>query len=105
MVKSFIPSVLTANHLLDGDTVWWTGTSWSLNLTDAKIAETPDAATELEALGGSAGFEAEVVGPYLVQVDASNGAPYPVVRREAIRADREPTFAYGREATPLAKAA
>lgn len=105
MAKSFIPSVLTANHLLDGDTVWWTGAGWSQDIKDAKIAATPDAATELEALGSSAGFEAEVVGPYLVQVDATNGATYPVVRREAIRADREPTFAYGLDADVLAKAA
>ena len=92
MAKSFIPSVLSANHLLDGDTVWWTGAEWSRDIADAKVAATPDAATELEALGASAGFEAEVVGPYLV-------------RREAIRADREPTFAYGLDADQLAKAA
>lgn len=105
MAKSFIPSVLSANHLLDGDTVWWTGAEWSRDIADAKVAATPDAATELEVLGASAGFEAEVVGPYLVQVDASGSAPRPVVRREAIRADREPTFAYGLDADQLAKAA
>lgn len=105
MAKSFIPSVLTANHLLDGDTVWWTGTAWSQSISDAKIAATPDAATEMEVLGGSAGFEAEVVGPYLVEVDATGTVPTPVVRREAIRADREPTFAYGLDADVLAKAA
>jgi hypothetical protein len=105
MAKSFIPFVLTANHLLDGDTVWWTGADWSQNIADAKVAATPDAATELEALGSSAGFEAAVVGPYLVQVNATGATPYPVVRREAIRADREPTFAYGLDAEVLAKAA
>lgn len=105
MAKSFIPSVLTANHLLDGDTVWWTGAEWSLDIADAKVAGSPDAATELEALGGSAGFEAAVVGPYLVQVDTTGATPRPVVRREAIRADGRPTFVYGLEADALSKAA
>ncbi len=40
----------------------------------------------------SASFEAEVVGPYLVEIDTQSSAP--IVRREAIRADREPTFDY-----------
>ncbi|MGB0507529.1 MAG: DUF2849 domain-containing protein [Pikeienuella sp.] len=105
MAKKFISSVLTANHLIEGDAVWWTGTSWSRDIADATIANSPDAATQLEALGSSAGFESEVVGPYLVEVSATDTAPQPIVRREAIRADRNPTFAYGYDATPRAKAA
>jgi hypothetical protein len=42
-----------------------------------------------------------VVGPYLVELDESGR---PRLRRESIRADREPTFAYG-AAAPLRDAA
>ena len=37
MAKKFTPSVLTANHLLDGDTVWWTGASWTRDIGKAEI--------------------------------------------------------------------
>ncbi len=93
MAKAFIPSVLTANHLLEGDAVWWTGKIWSRDIAQAEVIETfEDATTILEMAATSASFEAEVVGPYLVEIDTQSGAP--IVRREAIRADREPTFDY-----------
>ena len=93
MAKAFIPSVLTANHLLEGDAVWWTGKEWSRNIENAEvIATAEDATTILEMASTSAVFEAEVVGPYLVEIDTATIAP--IVRREAIRADRAPTFAY-----------
>lgn len=104
MPKSFLPTVLTANHLLDGDAVWWTGFSWSRDIESAAIAHDETAAAALKAVADGPGAEAEVVGPYLVEVGLETGAPYPLVRREAIRADREPTFAYA-PAQPLDRAA
>jgi len=93
MAKKFIPSVLTANHLLEGDAVWWTGADWSRKLADASIVQTAeDATTILEMASTNAAFEAEVVGPYLVEIDVDTLSP--IVRREAIRADRAPTFNY-----------
>ncbi len=92
MARKFIPSVLTANHLLEGDAVWWTGETWSRDIAKAEIVSTPEAATVLELLAGNTSFEAEVVGPYLVEIDVATRTP--IVRREAIRADRAPTFAY-----------
>ena len=92
MAKKFIPSVLTANHLLEGDAVWWTGQVWSRDIAQAEVVTTPEAASVLETLSGDASFEAEVVGPYLVEIDVARLEP--VVRREAIRASRKPTFAY-----------
>lgn len=103
MAKAFSPVVLTASDLLDGDAVWWTGAEWSRDIAQATIAGDRDAADALSALIPSAAFEAAVVGPYLVDV-APGAQPIPVVRREAIRADREPTFAYG-EAARLSAAA
>lgn len=93
MAKKYTPSVLTANHLLEGDAVWWTGKEWSRDIAAAEVIETSDDATTiLEMASTSAKFEGEIVGPYLVEIDAATYAP--VVRREAIRADREPTFTY-----------
>ena len=93
MAKAFIPSVLTANHLLEGDAVWWTGKDWSRDLTKAEVVMTyEDATTILEMAATGASFEAEVVGPYLVEIDVETRSP--IVRREAIRADRAPTFNY-----------
>ena len=103
MPKRFSPAVMTANDLLDGDAVWWTGVDWSRDLANATVADTPEAVEALTALATSAAHEATVVGPYLVDVTLAAGAPFPTVRREAIRADREPTFAYAPE--PLEKAA
>ncbi|MEL7464285.1 MAG: DUF2849 domain-containing protein [Pseudomonadota bacterium] len=103
MPKTFSPAVMTANDLLEGDAVWWTGAAWSRDLAAAQVAETPDAVEALSAFASSAALEAQVVGPYLVDVTLASGAPFPTVRREAIRADREPTFAYAPE--PLEKAA
>ena len=103
MAKSTSPAVMTANDLLSGDTVWWTGTGWSREIGEALVAVNPE---EIDALGGLAGsptHEADVVGPYLVDVTLADGAPFPRVRREAIRAERAPTFAYAPE--PLADAA
>lgn len=94
MAKRFSPSVLTANHLIEGDTVWWTGSEWTRDIAEASVAESPENAALLEALAEAPGVEAEVVGPYLVEVTSGGGAPRPIVRREAIRADREPTFVY-----------
>ena len=94
MAKAFNPAVLTANALVEGDAVWWTGAGWSRDIAAAKVAETPEAAASLEALGKTPLMEASAVGPYLVEVDLASGRPEPLVRRERIRADRTPTFAY-----------
>ena len=91
MAKKFIPSVLTANHLLEGDAVWWTGKEWSRDIAQAEVIGTSeDATTILEMASTSAAFEAEVVGPYLVEIDVASFAP--VVRREAIRAHALPQW-------------
>lgn len=100
MAKAFIPVALTANDLLEGDAVWWTGAGWSRRLEDAEVAHAPEVAAALEAAG--AGQGGSVVGPYLVELGEDRR---PRLRREAIRAEREPTFAYGAAAQPLRDAA
>lgn len=95
MAKAFKPAVLTANALLKGDAVWWTGRGWSRDIAEARVAETPEAAEALAALGATPLMEVSAVGPYLMEVDLSAGVPAPVSRRERIRASRAPTVAYG----------
>ena len=92
MAKPFIPVALTANDLLEGDAVWWTGEAWSPSVSAALIARDEAGAALLSARAADPEEGARVVGAYLVELDE---AGRPRLRREAIRADREPTFAYG----------
>ena len=92
MAKTFKPVVLTANALEGGEAVWWTGAGWSPRFAEACPATSAEAAKMLETLGLAPLFESLVVGPYLAEVQIVDGALRPGSRREAIRADAEPTF-------------
>ncbi len=105
MAKAFKPAVLTANALMGGEAVWWTGAGWSDVFADAKPARTEDEARQLEALGATPLFEGVVVGPYLAEVEINEGGLKPGTRREAIRASARPTFDYLLEAAPRARQA
>jgi hypothetical protein len=105
MAKAFNPAVLTANDLIEGDAVWWTGAAWSRDIARARVATSPEAAEKLALLGATPLMEASAVGPYTVEVEILAGKPTPISRRERIRADRTPTFAYGQAAQALSRAA
>ncbi len=94
MAKAFQPQVLTANDLVEGDSVFFGTAGWTRRIAEARVAATPEEAQTLEDAGRLAEADNEVVGPYLVAVSVEAGRPVPVSRRERIRADREPTFAY-----------
>ena len=98
MAKAFRPQVLTANDLVEGDSVWLGAGGWVRDIRAARVAATPEQAGALEAEGAAAEAADRVVGAYLVAVDLAADGPVPVSRRERIRADREPTFAYAPEA-------
>ncbi|SES78362.1 DUF2849 domain-containing protein [Oceanicella actignis] len=98
MAKRFNPVVLTANALESGAPLWWTGAGWSESFADARVATTPEQAATLQALADTPLMQAATVGPCLVEVVEEDGAWRPASRREAIRASRSPTFAYGPEA-------
>ena len=85
MSKQSSLQAVTANHLLDGDVVYLTvGLGWSRELADAVIADTQEEADRL--LAAAAGQEAEVVGPYLIDVARdADGRPEPLHYRERIR--------------------
>ncbi len=63
-----LPVILLANDLLDGDIVFWTGKTWSLDLVDAAVAANNDAAATLEQAMAHALATNRVVDAGLVDV-------------------------------------
>lgn len=100
MAKQFHPSVLTANNLVEGHSVFLAAEGWHRDIAKALVAVTPEQAAELVALGHRHVSANEVVGPYLVDVALGDGAPVPMLRREQIRASGAPTIAVGTDALP-----
>ncbi|WP_118132526.1 DUF2849 domain-containing protein [Oceanicella sp. SM1341] len=94
MARAFRPVVLTANDLVEGDVVWWTGAVWSRDVSDAEVFDTPEAAEAAEAALNTPEHAACTVGIVRVEVEMRDGAPFPTLRREQIRAERRPTFDY-----------
>ena len=95
MAKQFHPTVLTANNLAEGHSVFLTAEGWHHDIANSMVAVTPEQAEELEALGHRHVMANEIVGPYLVAVVLGDGAPVPMLRREQIRASGTPTIPVG----------
>jgi hypothetical protein len=105
MAKEFKPVVVTANDLIEGDSVFLGACGWVRDIGMARVAMSPDEATVLEADGIAGEDNNLVVGPYLIEVSVAAGTPYPVLRREQIRADRVPTIPVGLDAFPAERRA
>ncbi len=73
---------LTANRLLDGEVVFWSGDAWVEQFADARLydAEAPAEA----ALASAKGLATVLIDPYLIAVTDDGAAP--VSFRERIRA-------------------
>ncbi len=83
--------IVTANRLGDGVVVYLAdGGAWSERVEEARVARDDEEGAALLAFAESPEQEIVVVGPYLVEVAAENGAPRPVSNREVIRS-RGPT--------------
>ncbi|MFO7854071.1 MAG: DUF2849 domain-containing protein [Paracoccaceae bacterium] len=83
MPKPFVPKIVSANALLEGDVVYLDATAgWTRDLAAAAVAETPEAA---EALLARADQPDRVVGPYLADVALEGSAPRPLHFREVFR--------------------
>lgn len=98
MAKTFHPSVLTANDLIEGHSVFLTPLGWSTKITSAVIAKTPEEVEKLNSIGDRFVRDNVVVGPYLVDVATETGTAVPLLRREQIRASGAPTISVGPEA-------
>jgi len=105
MAKEFKPVVVTANDLIEGDSVFLGGCGWVRDIRMARVALSVDEAAVLEAAGIEGETGNMVVGPYLVEVALDRGHPYPILRREQIRAEGVPTIPVGLGALPAERRA
>ena len=79
-------TAITANRLMDGFVIYLTPSGgWSEALAEAAIAETKEQAAELLAIAEREAKAGWVIGPYAFDVDAADGAPLPLGRRETLR--------------------
>ncbi|MEL6336674.1 MAG: DUF2849 domain-containing protein [Pseudomonadota bacterium] len=98
MAKAVLPVVFAANDLIEGDSVYLALDGWVRGVGDAAVAHTPEEKETLEARA-KAGIEANlVVGVYDVKVALGENGPWPVARREQIKASHSTTIAVGPEA-------
>ncbi|MGL5446780.1 MAG: DUF2849 domain-containing protein [Rhabdaerophilum sp.] len=81
-----LPAILIANHLLDGDVVFWAGHGWSRNPREAAVAEDVSNALLFEAEARAAFARQEVVDAYLVDITRdATGLPRPNHFRERFK--------------------
>jgi hypothetical protein len=73
---------LTANRLLDGEVVFWSGERWVEQFSGARLYDDPEPADA--ALATAKGLPTVLIDPYLISVTDDGAAP--VSFRERIRA-------------------
>ena len=85
MARVFIPKVVTANDLLEGDVIYLSANGeWVRDHSDAKLFEDENAAKE--ALASALTQQHRLVGPYLADARrGEDGKPAPIHFREAFR--------------------
>jgi hypothetical protein len=78
--------ILTANRLRNGETVYYTAAgTWSLYVTEAKVATTPEEADALAKIGAAAYAANQVIDVAVIDV-TPGGEVKPSHIREVIRA-------------------
>ncbi len=93
MAKKFALQIVTANHLLDGNSIFLGEDGWTADHHAARIASSPEAAATLEVLALADEAANHVVGVYLVAVELDeDGNPEPVHYREKMRVRAIPSF-------------
>lgn len=105
MPKPFQPQVVTAQDLVEGDSLFLGPEGWTARIAEARVAATPEEAEALEAEARKGETANHVLGVYMVPVRLAGGSPWPVARREQIRAQRAPTIPVGPDAAPQPRAA
>lgn len=93
MAKKSALQIVTANHLLEGHSIFLGENGWTPDHRAARVAATPDEAAALQALGQADEAGNTVVGVYLVDVALDgNGDPEPTHYREKMRVRAIPSF-------------
>lgn len=97
MARAFVPQIVTANDLLEGDVIYLTADhGWSREHGDAAVARSQEEADALLKLG--AAQHGQVVGAYLADVTINDlGRPEPVHFREAFRTRGPSNYAHGKQ--------
>lgn len=97
MVRTFVPKIVTANALLEGDVIYLAADDrWTRHLAEAEVL-TDEAHAQLrllEALRRSA----EAVGAYLADVVPGADGPQPAHFRETFRATGPSNRFHGKQA-------
>ena len=103
MAKKAALQIVTANHLVEGHSIFLAEDGWTRDHTRARIAPNAEEAAALEAEAKRDEDANLVVGVYLVEValDAA-GHPEPTHYREKLRVRARPSFWIGE--VPLTRA-
>lgn len=96
MSRKYIPKVVTANDLIEGDVVYLTADDrWTRHHHEAELIE-DEAIADLRLLAAlKRGLE--VVGPYLADAKAGEHGPEPVHFREVFRTRGPSNYAHGKQ--------
>jgi hypothetical protein len=96
MSRRYIPKVVTANRLREGDVVYLTADNlWTPHHHEAELIE-DEAHAQLRLLH-AAGQKLVVVGAYLADAKAGANGPEPVHFREAFRTRGPSNYAHGKQ--------
>jgi len=95
MARAFTPKVLTANHLLDGDVIYWSRGKWVRAHKDAEFFD--DEQDAQKALSIALTQPEVVVGAYLADAALENGVPVPTHFREDFRTKGPSNYAHGKQ--------
>jgi hypothetical protein len=93
MAKKAALQIVTANHLLEGHSVFLSAEGWTTDHRRARIAASAEEAVVLERTGKVDEDANYVVGVYLVEVALDDsGYPEPTHYREKLRVRARPSF-------------
>ena len=96
MSRPFLPKVITANALLEGDVVYMTAEGmWARCLSDAEVL-TDEADAQIRLLDASA-QSGEVVGVYLSNIEENTDGPKTVHFREEFRRVGPSNYRHGKQ--------
>jgi Protein of unknown function (DUF2849) len=93
MAKKAPLQIVTANHLLEGHSIFLGEDGWTVDHHASRVAATAEEAAALEALGRADEDANQVVGVYLVAIERdADGNPEPTHYREKMRVRAQPSF-------------
>jgi hypothetical protein len=93
MAKKAALQIVTANHLLEGHSIFLGEHGWTIDHHASRVAATADEAAALEALGRADEDANQVVGVYLVAIEFdADGNLEPTHYREKMRVRAIPSF-------------